>query len=280
MAENQNPISNIQIIQKAEEKTTKFFSNLLNFKIILLLLSITIVIELILGIRLLFTPITPAAKAQPITGGQFIVVPENSIFDRATNTAYYKTGENINLTIKLATNGHNTDGADIILKYDPNILDLSSPNAVLKGDLYTEYTPPKIDKNAGTIQLSGLNSVDFDGFNGLGEFATLNLKALKTGTTSLTIEYKQASTTESNIIESGSLKDVLTEVKNLKLVIDNASRDIKAEKNTCEGYSQSCLNEAGHKGLQICVGGTISKSTNQCGFDPYQTTFCGSCLVK
>lgn len=270
MAENINPISNIQILQQAQARSGKFFSNLINFKIILLLLGITIVIELILGIRLLFTPVPSAAFALPISGGKFSLVADKT---------GYNVGEEVKVAVRVSTGGHNTNGADVVIKYDPQKVEVLENSGVIAGDLYTEYPILKSNPDKGLIQISGISPADYTGFNGLGDFATLNLRAKSEGESTLSIEYKPNSTTDSNIIDDADSQDILAQVENLRLTVDNNSHSPVNSKSSCSGFNQLCIDENGHEGVQLCEGGVKNRS-NQCSYDPVQTTFCGNCEIK
>lgn len=271
MSENTNPISNIQIIQQAQAKSGKFFSNLINFKIILLLLGLTILIELILGIRLLFTPIPQSLAAQPISGGKVVLVADKT---------GYNVGEAVKVSIRVGTGGNNTNGADIVIKYDPQALEVDSNNGIEIGDLYTEYPVRKSDSKNGLIQISGISPADYTGFNGLGEFATLNLRAKSNSQSTLSVEYKPGATTDSNLINSTDSSDILAQVENLQITVDNnSSHSLFNPKTSCSRYNQICLDGNGNQGVQLCEGGVKNRS-NQCSYDPLGTTFCGSCEIK
>ena len=272
MAENSNPISNIQIIQQAQAKSGKFFSNLINFRIVLLILGITILIELILGIRLLFTPVPTASAALPISGGKITLVADKT---------GYAVGEEIKVIVRVGTGGHNTNGTDVVIKYDPQAVEVNEANGIVAGDLYTEYPILKTDAGNGIVQISGISPADYTGFNGLGEFATLNLRAKSLGQATLSIEYKPNTTTDSNIIDSADSNDILAQVENLKITVDNeSSHSLLGINPSCSGYNQVCIDENGHEGVQFCEGGTKNRSNNQCSFDPLETTFCGNCEIK
>ncbi len=132
----------------------------------------------------------------------------------------FKIGENIPVTIELFS-GKVTDGADIILTYDPKklqIIPASTKVPVAVGNLYNDYPINKVDESTGYIFVSGITS-QANGVMANGVFGTISFKAKAAGSTKISVNFTPNSTVDSNIIENKSAKDLLIGVKNLEVNI-------------------------------------------------------------
>lgn len=130
------------------------------------------------------------------------------------------------VAIQLDTQGVQTDGTDAILIYDPSRLTANPP--ILNGTLYSDYPGSNIDSATGRITVSGLASVSSP-FSGSGTLATINLTVLEnapTGATALSFDFdpnNKAKTTDSNVVERGTVADVLSSVGNGSYTIGTGS---------------------------------------------------------
>lgn len=180
-------------------------------RIVFVLLGMVVVVEIILAAKVLSKPIPAVVTVQPVSGGKIALTSTKD---------QYKVGDELNILVKLNTGGHPTDGTDVIIKYDANFLDAQTSNFFTKGPIYQEYPLFDVDKASGTIKISGVVTSKDKGFNGVGTFANLKLKAISAGSTALKVDYKVNATTDSNIIESGTTKDILDSVQDLNLTIN------------------------------------------------------------
>lgn len=122
-------------------------------------------------------------------------------------------GANFKVDIVLSTTKP-TGGADLILKYDPAMLELVPNNnqAIVLGKIYQEYPVKEVDSKEGKITLTGLTSLSSKGFVGEGLFLTISFKTKTKGSTKVSFDFTKGSTTDSNISEEGSGVDLLDEV--------------------------------------------------------------------
>lgn len=129
------------------------------------------------------------------------------------------------ITIEVDTSNTDTDGTDAILAYDPSRL---SATQVLNGTVYSEYPGSNIDSKNGKITVTGLASSAAP-FSGKGNLATVNFTVLDTaqiGATALTFDFDpqdKTKTTDSNVIQRGTIADVLTSVTNGSYTIGSGS---------------------------------------------------------
>lgn len=124
----------------------------------------------------------------------------------------------VTLTITLDTASAKTDGTDIRLVFDPAKLQAVDP--ISPGTIYGTYPAKTIDNTSGKVVVSGIAEIGKP-YTGKGTFATVQFKAVSgaTGTGTVAIDFTQGSTTDSNVAENGTNKDVLTSVQNATLTI-------------------------------------------------------------
>lgn len=140
-------------------------------------------------------------------------------------TGTFNKGCSVTLTINLNTQSAETDGTDAILVYDQTRFTATS---ILNGTIYSDYPGSNIDSQTGRITVSGLASVNSP-FTGSGILATVNLTVLDgapAGATAITFDFdpnNKAKTTDSNVVERGTVQDKLSGVTNGSFVIGAGS---------------------------------------------------------
>lgn len=126
----------------------------------------------------------------------------------------FNKGCAFNLEIKLDTAGVQTDGTDAIVLYDQGKLTATTPTA---GTIYADYPGTNVDDASGKITISGLASVS-SAFTGTGTLATLHFTVKETAGTGATMvkfdfdPNDKTKTTDSNVVQRGTVADVLSSV--------------------------------------------------------------------
>jgi hypothetical protein len=268
--QSSSSISNVHIIESSDSSFLSRLKNKLPFNftlphlIIFLFISV-ILVEIFFGIKNLATPTQGISMHQPISGGSIILNSDKT---------GYEVGEKVLVSIKIATGGHSTDGTDIVLTYDPNFLELTKPSFFKKGNIYPDY--PYINVQDNTISISAISSTSGGTFNGVGLLGTLEFTAKKTGSSKLSLDSKKDATSDTNITETETAVDILTQVKNLDINIGTSPTSSKDQgSQACQNYTQLCMTENGKQGIQECTKGGIKD--NQCQFDPSFTESCSKC---
>lgn len=124
----------------------------------------------------------------------------------------------VSVNIDLDTTGTQTDGTDAILIYDPAIFDVNE-QSITNGTIYPEYPGNAVDSANKKISISGLASVQTP-FTGKGTLATVRFKvkdAVTQGSTQINFDFSpsdKTKTTDSNVVERGTVADVLSSVTN------------------------------------------------------------------
>lgn len=181
-------------------------------KIIFMVLALAILVEVAVGLKTLLTPIKVVTKPQ-VTN----TLSDGSITLGTINSSVNK-GDLVPVTLSVSTGGHLVAGVDLVVRYDPNILEASSSAAFVKGDIFGDY-PPVNNETKGILRISGLVSADKLGFNGNGVFGTINFIAKSAGSTNISLDFTPNLTSDSNMVEVGTNKDVLQKVSNVTLNI-------------------------------------------------------------
>lgn len=139
----------------------------------------------------------------------------------STSKQTFKVGETMTVSINFSSRQF-SDGADVILLYDPKLLsvELNANNKPVNvGAIYQEYPENSDDKN-GRITVSGISSTP-EGNVASGLFGTVNFKAKAAGKATISLDFTKGSSTDTNITEAENSQDILEAVQNVEVVIVN-----------------------------------------------------------
>lgn len=165
----------------------------------------------------IFISLVVLATPSVVHGASLNLSPAGGVFNKSCNYA---------VDINLNTGGQNTDGTDAIIKFNPSQITVSS---ITPGSIYPDYPTANPDNTKGTISISGLSSVSTP-YNGSGKFATLNLtinsNASAGSTAQLTFDFdpnNKSKTTDSNVVQTATVVDILDSVTNGVYTIGSSS---------------------------------------------------------
>lgn len=244
-------------------------------KIIIALLVTGVALGLAFGVSGLFSSAAlpdnfkiPAPGVNALTDATISLIPDK---------VSYKSGDLVAVKAKLFTGGYTTDSTDLVVKYDPAFLAPEEDTFfALAGDLYSEYPAMQIDRQQGMIGISGITVPGKNSFSGAGIFATLYFTALKDGQTKVSVNFEKGATADSNVVLSGSTKDILGIVKDTDILISETDLQPPQKNNqSCDNFTQGCLDSSGSSGTQKCTGGSIKNGS--CGYDSEFTESCEPC---
>lgn len=162
-------------------------------------------------------------------------------FSLSPSEGTFKKGCSYLVNINLDTQGVNTDGADALLLYDPNIFSITN-SSITNGNIYPDFPGNSVNQNTGLVSITGITSVS-QPFNGQGLFATINLLVkdnASTGNISLKFDFDPANptkTTDSNIVERGTIVDVLSSVTDGNYIISDESCITPPPDNDGDGWT-------------------------------------------
>lgn len=134
---------------------------------------------------------------------------EGAILSLDPSQKVVTVGEEFEVSLNLNTGGVETSGADVIISYDPDILEVVQ---IRPGILFQKY--PVSEAKDGKIGFSAA-AVPPQAFSGKGTLAYLKFKALSPGTDFLQFAFEKGVTSDSNVVKAGSFgQDVLDKVIN------------------------------------------------------------------
>lgn len=185
---------------------------LINRKNILIILGVIIFAEILWAGWILFK-----TNAQV---GQTIIPPVETKplpteIELQTDKTSVKAGEKFRVLV-LISSERSTDGADLIISYDPKLL---SASPFVLGTLYNEYPVNKVDEKAGKITVSGI-STGTEGVKPEGAFGSVVFSAKASGVATISLDFAPGSTADTNVTEKGTGEDILEAVKNINITIN------------------------------------------------------------
>lgn len=141
------------------------------------------------------------------------------------STTSFSKGCGHSISILLDTGISRTDGTDAILRYDPTRLTATS---IITGTIYPDYPKNSIDSQNGKVSISGITSPS-NPYLGKGVFAVVNFIVPNTapvGKTQITFDFNPNTTNDSNVVESGTSLDILSDVRNGTYDITSSSCEV------------------------------------------------------
>lgn len=133
----------------------------------------------------------------------------------------------LGVNIDLDTQGGQTDGTDVILIYDPTKLSVKTSD-ITNGKIYQDYPGNSVDAQSGKLSISGISSVS-EPFSGKGVFATVQFHVLEnapSGATLIRFDFDpndKTKTTDTNVVERGTIADLLSQVTDGNYVVGTGS---------------------------------------------------------
>lgn len=153
----------------------------------------------------------------------FFLAPSSAMAAGATlslspTSGTFNRGCNFAVDINVNTGGNVTDGVDVILVYDQSKLNATAITEDPNGNTYEDFPGKSIDNTNGKITISGLAPIG-SGFSGQGTIARIEFSVLgnASGSTQIVFDFDPndpTKTTDSNVVQSGTVSDILSEVTN------------------------------------------------------------------
>lgn len=196
----------------------------MNKKIVFIIIGVALVAEIIWAAVSLIKPNSKVSNKQVATTASQKANSEPYATISLKGPASVSVNQEFRVDIILDSSSK-TDGADLIIKYDPKQLVLQpslvggKQVAVSTGNLYQDYPVNTYDLASGMVSVSGVASLNKQAPSGTHNFGKVTFKAISSGTSVISLEYTTNATTDSNVIESESGKDILRSVNNLTIKI-------------------------------------------------------------
>lgn len=177
--------------------------------------------NLAVGMVLLFVFLSPFSFAlSPVNAQQ-------ATLSLSPSSGTFNKGCQFTADVRLNTGGAQTDGTDAILVYDTNKLSTNT-NSIASGTIYPDYPGNNVDETNGRITISGLSSIT-SAFSSSGTLATITFTVkpeAPEGATSVTFDFDandKSKTTDSNVVERGTVSDILSTVVNGNYIIGSGT---------------------------------------------------------
>jgi hypothetical protein len=207
--------SNLRTSSPVSSHSSNGFKNRLRSlrwpQIVIILAGVIIVGEIIFGIKTFTSPPPTSSVGQvhPLTEANISLVSPD---------IFYKVGNTFPVSIRVGTGGHTINGVDVVLKYDPKVIQANDKTFAPK-NVFALFPAVEVDNNAGIVRISGIADVNQPGFNSVGTLGKIDFTAKALGKTSIQIESQPGVTTESNVIESGTSADILGKTSGLEITV-------------------------------------------------------------
>lgn len=140
---------------------------------------------------------------------------KQTIISLASDVTSLKVGSKTTVSVNVSS-VKSADGVDLIITYDPKLLSVETTGGqpVIAGTIFSDYPQNVLDPALGRITVSGISS-QTGGVLANGLFGSIVFVGIAPGQAKILVEYVPSSTTDSNVIESKTGKDVLEGVNNL-----------------------------------------------------------------
>lgn len=190
---------------------------LLNKKFIIPFIGIVVLVEIVWVTWVFFKP--KAVEESFLNSSAAVSeIASKSTLTLTSSQSSIKVGEVFAVRV-MVDSPYPTDGTDVIIKYDPNFLEVTDKNTPLKaGLLYEDYPSNTVLEDTGQIIASGITG-KMGGIIPKGEFGSISFLAKTLGKTKIELDFIKGSTKDSNIIKANTAEDVLDRVENLEIVI-------------------------------------------------------------
>lgn len=117
-----------------------------------------------------------------------------------------KVGGIFDLSVTASTSKGNIAGADAIINFSPEYLNIES---IEEGELFDLYPLKKIDNEKGIVKVTGFGAQENYQLNQEIDFFSMKLRAKKAGTTQIAINFQKDKTNLSNVVEAGTSRNIL-----------------------------------------------------------------------
>lgn len=122
----------------------------------------------------------------------------------------FSPGQTIPLGLVVDSKGASVDGLDTIINFDPKKVQIVG-NSLSPTTLFERFPLNVADNQKGQIRFSALS---FNAKPVAGIVGTFSFRPLVRGIVSFTFDFTSGSTTDSNLAEHGTAKDILGKVEN------------------------------------------------------------------
>lgn len=193
-------------------------------KLVLVCLAIVIVIESLWAVS--YIKSTNMIKLPLIT--QLIQIPKEKIASLSLEPVSLQTqvGSQFEVSVNVDMKDRTVNGIDAVIKYNPQMLEVvdsdneTAGTQAQTGTIFKTLLVNQADPIDGKIVLTGSRiSTSQEPIKGTGTFAKISFIAKQAGNTNLEILFDSKKTNLSNVTESKTSKNILTDIENAQITI-------------------------------------------------------------
>lgn len=180
-------------------------------KIVLVIIILIFVISGLLIFRFMKTPgtqenqsILPDETTENRTNTNSEVLP--GAYKIIIDKQYVTLESSVKATVLLSAVGQKIDGTDIILRFDPKML--QSADEIETGNIFQNYPQKTVDNAKGSIKVTAYGTSNVD-LNDNEEILTVTFKPLQKGSARVWFEFQPRSTNTTTIVQKGTSKNIL-----------------------------------------------------------------------
>ncbi|MCG2685799.1 cohesin domain-containing protein [Candidatus Parcubacteria bacterium] len=129
-------------------------------------------------------------------------------------TTTLETNGSFQIDVTLNTQGQESGGVDIVISFDPDILELVD-NTIEPGIIFGNYFGRQVDHRKGIVQISATGQ-----FSGQGRVAGLSFRPLKRGETAVDLVFKTGGAQECAVWDTTEKKDLLKAVNGTIITVN------------------------------------------------------------
>ena len=180
-----------------------------------------VALEIIVGVFYLLTPSTKT-KVSTTVNPKVTLPVQNSTSSAIVSilpaSLQVSVSQSNTLQINIDTDKKEIAGADVILNYDPEKIEINKAD-ITPGNITETFANVVVDTSKKQIVISGFTDPKLP-FSGKGVFANINFKALEVGLVKLTpLFVAPGDTKDTNVVEKGIGKDILSKVAGSAITI-------------------------------------------------------------
>lgn len=119
-------------------------------------------------------------------------------------------GDEFNLDIVYMVADIKLDGADAIVRFDPQMLEVTD---IKEGRVFESYPRKTIDNVKGLVKVTGFREIESERSSGDNVFFSLTVTAKRTGAVKVQFDFEEGKTNLSTLVQTKSSRNILGQTK-------------------------------------------------------------------
>ena len=129
-----------------------------------------------------------------------------------------KIGEQTVANISFSAKDKNVTGTDIVLRFNPEFLEAGED--IVTSDYFSNYPRREANNKDGLVKVTGFSPVNGAIEDRLVSVFTVKFKGKKAGSTKISFDFELGKTNMTNIVEKGTSKNILGQVREAIVLIE------------------------------------------------------------